>query len=48
MQDASGVSATSSSKQLLQLLASAQPQQSVQQTAQTQISKGKGHLDIKV
>lgn len=48
MQDASGVSATSSAKQLLQMLATAQPGQSIQQTAQSQISKGKGHLDIKV
>jgi len=33
-------------KQLLQMLASAQPQAQIQQVAQNQLSKG--HLDIKV
>jgi hypothetical protein len=38
--------AEDSQKQLLQLLANAQPQQAIQKTAQEQISKG--HLDITV
>lgn len=36
----------STQKQMLQLLTSAQPMQQVQQTAQSQLSKG--YLDIKV
>ncbi len=40
------VSAESSQKQLLQVLASQQPQEQIHQTAKDQIDKG--HLDIKV
>jgi predicted RNA binding protein with dsRBD fold (UPF0201 family) len=40
------VGAESTQKQLLQVLASAQPQQQIQQTAKDQIEKG--YLDVKV
>ncbi|MFP4527411.1 MAG: hypothetical protein ACLFQX_02600 [Candidatus Kapaibacterium sp.] len=46
LRDAAGTGAGSTQRQLLQLLASAQPQQQIQQTAQSQIEKG--YLDVKV
>ena len=44
--EATGTGAVSSQKQLMQLITVAQPQQSVQQTAQKQLQKG--HVDIKI
>lgn len=46
MKEASGVNQNSTQKQLLQMMASAQPLQQIQQTAQAQIERGE--LDIKV
>ncbi len=46
MKEASGVNQNSTQKQLLQMMATAQPLQQIQQTAQAQIERGE--LDIKV
>jgi hypothetical protein len=47
LKEASGQNTNSMQKQLLQMLASQQPQQSVQQTAQNQL-KEYGRVDVKV
>jgi hypothetical protein len=46
MEEASGVNQNSTQKQLLQMIATAQPLQQIQMTAQQQIERGE--LDIKV
>lgn len=46
LKEASGTGANSNQKQVLQILASAQPTMSVQELAQNQIKKG--YVDIKV
>jgi hypothetical protein len=46
MEEASGVNQNSTQKQLLQMMATAQPLQQIQQTAQQQIERGE--LDIRV
>ena len=46
MEDAQGMNQNSTQKQLLQMMATTQPLQQIQQTAQAQIERGE--LDIKV